>query len=64
MGTSLIIQWLRLYAPNEVGLGLIPDYGTRPHRPQLKDPSCLSEDGRSQVLQLRPGTAKEIKISI
>ena len=39
--TSLVVQWLRLYAPSAGGPGLIPDQGTR-----------------SQVPQLRPGTAK------
>ena len=30
-GTSLAGQWLRLRAPNAVGLGLIPGQGTRSH---------------------------------
>ena len=31
-GTSLVAQWLRLYAPNAGCLGLIPDQGTKiPH---------------------------------
>ena len=34
--TSLVVQWLRLCAPNEGGLGLIPGQGTRSHRPQLR----------------------------
>ncbi|TEA24688.1 hypothetical protein DBR06_SOUSAS6310068, partial [Sousa chinensis] len=40
---SLMVQWLRLYAPNAGGLGLIPCQGTRylmrqlrAHMPQLK----------------------------
>ena len=32
--TSLVVQWLRLCAPNAVGLGLIPGQGTRSLRPQ------------------------------
>ena len=31
-GTSLVVQWLRLYAPNAGGAGSIPARGTRiPH---------------------------------
>ena len=45
--TSLVVQWLRLCAPNAGGVGLIPGQGTRLHMPQLrvhtlqlKDPVC------------------------
>ena len=27
-GTSLVVQWLRVYAPNEEGLGSFPGQGT------------------------------------
>ena len=30
-GTSLVVQWVRLHAPNAGGLGLIPGRGTRSH---------------------------------
>ena len=30
-GTSLVVQWLRLRAPNAGGLGSIPGQGTRSH---------------------------------
>ena len=30
-GTSLVAQWLRLYAPNAGGPGSIPGQGTRSH---------------------------------
>ena len=33
VGTSLVVQWLRLRAPNAGGPGLIPDQGTRSHMP-------------------------------
>ena len=33
-GTSLLVQWLRLCAPNAGGLGLIPGQGPRSHMPQ------------------------------
>ena len=34
MGTSLVVQWLRLCAPNTGSPGLIPGQGTRSHMPQ------------------------------
>ena len=34
-GTSLVVQWLRLRAPNAGGPGSIPGQGTRSQRPQL-----------------------------
>ena len=36
MGTSLVVWWLGLCAPNAGGLGSIPGEGIRPHMPQLK----------------------------
>ena len=36
MGTSLVVQWLRLQAPNAVGQGSIPGQGTRSHMPQRR----------------------------
>ncbi|TEA33197.1 hypothetical protein DBR06_SOUSAS8010046, partial [Sousa chinensis] len=48
-GTSLVVQWLRLCAPNARGPGSIPGQGTRTHMPQLKilhaateEPICCS----------------------
>ena len=35
-GTSLVVQWLRLCAPNAEGPGSIPGQGTRAHVPQLR----------------------------
>ena len=49
MGSSLVVQGLRLCPPNADGLGLSPDQGTRSYMPQ-----------RVHMLQLRPGTAKYI----
>ena len=57
-GTSLVIQWLRLHAPNAGGPGCISSQGTRFHMPQLKDTTCHNKDQRSHVLQLRPRAAK------
>ena len=35
-GTSLVIQWGRLYAPNVGDLGSIPGQGSRSHMIQLR----------------------------
>ena len=34
--TSLVVQWLRLCAPNAGDAGSIPGQGTRSHKPQLR----------------------------
>ena len=36
LGTSLLAQWLRIYAPSVGGLGLVLGLGTRSHMPQLR----------------------------
>ena len=36
IGTSLVVQWLRLQAPNAAGPGSIPGQGTRSQMPQLR----------------------------
>ena len=33
---TMVVQWLRLCAPNAGGLGSIPGYGTRSHMLQLR----------------------------
>ena len=57
MGTSLVVQSLRLQAPKAGGLSSIPDQATRfhmlqlrVHTPQLKDPSATvkREDSECQ----------------
>ena len=35
LGTSLVVQWLRLCTPNAGGLSLTPGQGTRSHMLQL-----------------------------
>ena len=35
-GSSLVVQWLRLCAPNAGGLGSIPGQGARSHMLQLR----------------------------
>ena len=51
-GTSLVVQWVRLLAPNAEGLGSIPGQGT------VIDSTCHSEDRRSRVPKLRLGSVK------
>ena len=51
-GTSLLVQWLSLHAPNAGGPGSIPSQGTRSHMLQL----------RVHMLQLRLSTAKYIHL--
>ena len=51
LGTSLVVQWLRLQAPNAGGLGLIPGQGTRSHMPQLKMSCAAIKTWRSQNKQ-------------
>ena len=41
VGTSLVVQWLRLCAPDAGSLGLIPGWGTAFHMLQLKDPHAI-----------------------
>ena len=48
-GTSLVVQWLRLYASNTGALGLIVGQGTRSHMHQQISP----------VQQLRPNIANK-----
>ena len=54
MGTSLVVQWLRIRAPNAGGPGSIPGQGTRSrmlqlraHMLQLKDPTCATKIPRA-----------------
>ncbi|XP_070310792.1 EEF1A lysine methyltransferase 3 isoform X2 [Odocoileus virginianus] len=64
-GTSLVVQWLRLGAPNAGGLGSIPDQGTRSHMPklrvrrsQLKNLNVATKMEEPAMLQVRPGATK------
>ena len=62
--TSLVVQGLRISAPNAGSLGSISGQGTRSHMlqlvhmPRLNDSMCYNEDQRSHMLQLRPDMAK------
>ena len=41
LGTSLVVQWLRLHTPSAGGRGLIPGRGTRSHmHAATKKPTC------------------------
>ena len=51
-GTSLVVQWLRLLAPNTGGPGSIPGQGTRSHMPQQRHSSAkLKKKKRKKKLQ-------------
>ena len=62
LGTSLVVQWLRVCTPNAGGLGSIPGQGTRSHMPRLKSPYATTKypthGNGSRVAQLRPDAAK------
>ena len=47
-GLPVVIQWLRLRAPNAGGQVSIPDEGTTSHIPQLKIPHATAETWSSQ----------------
>ena len=47
--TSLVVQWLRLHAPNSGDLGSIPGQGTRSHMQQLKILHAMSETHQRQI---------------
>ena len=48
-GISLMVQWLRLSAPNAEGLGSIPGWGTRSHVRLLKTPRATSKTQHGQT---------------
>ena len=51
LGTSLVVQWLRLCTPNAGGLGLIPAQGNRFPILQLKilDSTTKFEDSTAEI---------------
>ena len=51
LGTSLMVSWLRLCAPNAGGLGSISGQGTRSHTPQLKIQHATTKTWHSQINQ-------------
>ena len=48
-GIFLVVQWLRLQAPNVGGPGLIPGQGTRSHTLQLKILHAVTKIQHSQT---------------
>ena len=46
-GTSLVVQWLRLQAPNARGPSSIPGQGTISHMPQLKPGAAAAKSLQS-----------------
>ena len=46
--TSLMVQWLKLHAPNATALRSIPDKGTRSHILQVKIPHIATKNCHSQ----------------
>ena len=53
-GTSLVVQWTRLHAPNAVGLGSIPNLGTKISHKAAKP----MHSRKARALQQKPSTAK------
>ena len=52
MGTSLVVQWLRLCAANGEGTGSIPGQGTRSHMLQLR-PSAAKKKKKFKMCSFR-----------
>ena len=48
-GTSLMVEWVRLWAPNAGGLGSIPGQGTRFRMQQLKIPNATTKTQHCQI---------------
>ena len=50
MGTSLVVQWLRLHSPSAGGTGSIPGQGTSSHiYASTKSPHAATKTRRSQI---------------
>ena len=45
-GTSLVVQWVRLCAPNAGGLGSIPGLGTRSHMHATTKTWCSQKNNK------------------
>ena len=61
-GTTMVVQWVKLPAPNSGGPSLIPGQGARSHLPQLKilhatmkikDPRAAAKTWHSQIKKKR-----------
>ena len=60
--TSLVVQWLRLYAPNAGGQGSIPGQESRSCMPQLR-PSAAKKEKESKRITLYPNVLEALKIN-
>ena len=56
----MVVQWLRLCAPNAGGLGSIRGQGTRSHMPQLKILHAAMKTEDPKYCNLRPSADKQI----
>ena len=53
-GTSLVIQWLALYAPSAGDQGSVPGLGTRSCMPQLKEILCATtKTGAAKIFYMK-----------
>ena len=50
LGTSLVVQWLGLHAPNAGGPGSSPGQGTGSCTPKLKISHAATKTRRSQII--------------
>ena len=57
-GSSLMVQWLRLSAPNAEDLGSIPGWGTRSHMWLLKILRATSKTQHGQTNKWEPSTSQ------
>ena len=58
MGTSLVVQWLRLCAPNAGGPSLIPAQGTRSYVLHLKTLPAATKIQHSQISKYKQNKTK------
>ena len=65
-GTSLVVYWLRLRAPQAGGLGSIPGQGTRSHIPQLRNPHTQLKilHAATKTQQSQTSIKKKTKMSL
>ena len=60
-GTSLVVQWLRLHAPNAGGPGSIPSQGTGSHMLQLRIPHVATKISHAAIKSQSSQIHKENK---
>ena len=62
VGTSLVVQWLRLHTPKAGAWDLIPGHGTGSHRPQLNSHAATKNPNVSMQTE-DPSAAKKTQHS-